>query len=136
MRKKSLLLLLLLLIAISGIYFFYTRIWNPSPRDIAIEKAIEISADSLFLSYTTDEKKANALFLDKAIQVSGVVADLKKNEEGKTTIFLQTSDPMFGVNCTMEGDVASIKKGDTVTIKGICTGYLTDVILIRGYLVK
>jgi tRNA_anti-like len=47
-------------------------------------------------------------------------------------VLLKTDDLMFGVNCTMEDD-AQVKTGEQISIKGICTGYLTDVVLIRCY---
>jgi hypothetical protein len=43
---------------------------------------------------------------------------------------------MFGINCTMEEKDGNIKEGDEVVLKGICTGYLTDVVLIRCYKIK
>ncbi len=50
--------------------------------------------------------------------------------------------PDASVNCTMEENVNNIKAGDTILIKGICSGYINgdidmglpgDVFLIRCY---
>ena len=69
------------------------------------------------------------------IEVTGAVAGINTNQEGKTIVQLQSNDALFGVNCTMEKETG-IKQGETVTIKGVCSGFTTDVILIRCYLIK
>ncbi len=40
-------------------------------------------ANDLFLSFTQNEKQANALYLDKAIQVSGEVVEVRINQDNK-----------------------------------------------------
>jgi hypothetical protein len=63
------------------------------------------------------------------------VASVKTNQEGKTVAVLKTSDPMFGVQCTMK-ETTTLQAGQQVVLKGICTGYLMDVVLIDCYLWK
>ena len=127
---KILIAFLLLSFIAFGLY-----VWYRPARDVQREEArTSITADSLFTTYVSNEKTANAVFLDKAVQVSGTIGSVSQNADGKTILFLQTADPMFGVNCTMEESSVSVKEGDQVTLKGICTGYTTDVILIRCYL--
>jgi hypothetical protein len=45
-----------------------------------------------------------------------------------------------GINCSMDeeynNDIKDLKQGDTVTVKGICSGLLLDVILTRCVVVK
>jgi hypothetical protein len=36
----------------------------------------------------------------------------------------------------MEGDAAGLKEGDSATIKGICTGFINDVVVIRCHVAK
>jgi len=99
-------------------------------------KAITIEASALFDEYSANEKAANAKYIDKVLEVSGEVTNVSKNAEGLTVIMLKTNDLMFGVNCTMEEKEVKCKAGDKLTLKGICTGYLTDVVLIRCHRVK
>ena len=58
------------------------------------------------------------------------------NQAGETVVYLQSSDPVFGVNCTFKEDPGAIEKGSTITFKGICTGFLSDVVLTGGIMVK
>jgi hypothetical protein len=110
-------------------------VWNKPEQNIKKSPAIAITANNLFLNYSSDEKNANLKFIDKIIEVTGEVNEVTKNNEGLDVVLMKTDDPMFGVNCTMEEKNTAIKSGTTVTLKGICTGYLTDVVLIRCYLI-
>lgn len=51
-------------------------------------------------------------------------------------VALETENPMFGIRCTMVGPTINAKPGDSVTIKGICTGYLSDVVIIKSTIVE
>lgn len=63
-----------------------------------------------------------------------LVAETAKNQKGETVITLKGTD-MGGVICTLEGkEMEELKKGSIVNLQGICTGYLTDVVLVRCYI--
>jgi hypothetical protein len=111
------------------------KIWNAPHRDVRDEKGIQVTAQGIIDAYAANEKNADSLYLDKAIEVSGTVTELSKNQQGKTVVSLKTNDPMAGVRCTMKEE-AAIKAGDNVKIKGKCTGLNFDVILIDCYIEK
>ena len=77
-------------------------------RDVKQEEGIRITAEAIFDSFTVNENRANQVYLNKAIEVSGIVADIKKNQEGNAVVYLKTSDPIFGVNCTFKENPDSI----------------------------
>jgi hypothetical protein len=132
--KKILFTVIILIIVVGLCYAYY--IWNKPARDVSKETGIQITATALFDSFTNNEQRADARFLNKAIEVSGKVTSVKKNQAGATVVYLESSDPVFGVNCTFKQDPGTIEKGATITFKGICTGYLSDVILNEGIIVK
>lgn len=136
MRKyrKIILGIVALMAFIAFAYGLY--IWNKPARDVTNESAIKISAVSIFDSFNNNETSANKLFLNKAIEVTGVVNAVKKNQAGQTVVYLKSNDPMFGVNCTFKEDPGKINTNSTITFKGICTGYLSDVVLNEGIIVK
>ena len=111
-------------------------IWNEPPRDVANEKGIEITATAIFDSFTQNEANANTLYLNKAIQVTGEIAEIKKNQAGQTVVYLKSDDPVFGVNCTFKNDPGPLQKNAAITFKGVCTGFLDDVIINQGMIVK
>ena len=136
--KKSTLLkavgaIALLSLAIGGFFFYQT--WNAPQRDVRTEKGIAVSAQAIVDAYAGNEKLADSLYLDKAIEVTGTVAELSKNQQGKAVVALKTNDALAGVRCTMKEE-STLKMGDSVRIKGKCTGFLMDVTLIDCYLEK
>ena len=111
-------------------------IWNEPPRDVAGEKGIEITATAIYDSFTQNEARANRLYLNKAIQVTGEIAEIKKNQAGQVVVYLKSNDPIFGVNCTFKNDPGTLQKNATITFKGVCTGFLSDVVINQGIIVN
>ena len=132
---KKIFLTVIILTIITGLCYAY-YIWNKPARDVSKEAGIKITATAIFDSFSNNEQTADARFLNKAIEVTGTVTSVKKNQAGATVVYLQSSDPVFGVNCTFKEDPGTIEKGATITFKGVCTGYLSDVILNEGIIVK
>jgi hypothetical protein len=123
-------LLLAAVAATAGYYYL-----NKPHRSVADETATLVSADSLFMAFATDEASANARYLNAVLRVEGVIKSVERNTENKQVVVLDAGDPMFGVNCTLEKE-AEVKEGQTVVIKGICTGYLADVVITQGLIEK
>ncbi|WP_460554134.1 OB-fold protein [Ferruginibacter profundus] len=132
-KKKRILkftLLLVLLIAVAGGFTGY-KMWTKPHRNVEAAASIQVPAAQLAVAYETNEPFANSQYLDKVLEVSGTIDNISKNQKGEPVITLKGSD-MSGIICTLEGAVpATITTGAPVTIKGICTGYLTDVVLVR-----
>ena len=136
MRKKwGLVFIIIGLLIAAGLGYVY-YLWNKPARDVADEEAIKITAVAIFDSFTNNEQAANRLYLNKAIEVTGKVTSVQKKQAGKAVVFLQSDDPVYGVNCTFKKDPGTIDNNSIITFKGICTGYLSDVIINEGIRVK
>ena len=61
-----------------------------------------------------------------------IVLSINKVTEGGS-ISLDTGDAMASIICEFENqvDIANVKVGDKVKVKGFCTGMLMDVVLSR-----
>jgi hypothetical protein len=131
MKKKALRIvgLLCLLSIITGLLIGY-RMYNKPHKSVATENAVTLSAARLAGEYEKDETASNKKYLGNAVQVSGTVSEVTMNQQNKPVVLL-TGSEMSGVQCTLQDSVAGIKKGDSICIKGFCTGYLTDVIVDR-----
>ena len=91
---------------------------------------IFIDATTLYNDFSKNETTANAKYLDKIIEVNGTVDDVQ-NTNGALVIMLNASQTMGGISCKMfDAKNASFKKGDKITIKGKCSGFLSDVNLV------
>ncbi len=133
MKRFRMLLIAVVILIIAAALYVWFFIWNKPQLNIADAKGIKVEAAALFNAYSSNEQSANTNYLEKILEVSGEVTSVTQNAEGFTVVLLKTDDPMFGINCTLEQKDVRVKEGDTVTLKGICTGYLTDVVLIRCY---
>lgn len=101
----------------TGIYM-----WNKPHKKVENVSGIAITAAALSKEYNADEKKADAKYLNKAIEVSGTINEVDKNQDGGILIVLQTDDPMVGVQCAMRDKGVALTKGQQLVIKGFCSG--------------
>ncbi len=114
------------------------RIYTKPHRDVTKEQGIQLTAQQLYDAFKKDETAANALYLDKAIELSGEVIDFAANQDGNIVVNFKTDDPFVVINCTFKTNPGNLTAGQTITFKGICTGYIPDanVVINEGVLVK
>ena len=123
-----------LIAAIAFSVYYYIFIYSSNNhRQVQSETAIAITSDSLVAKYQADEKLANSLYLNKAVAVTGNLLSIDKNQEGKTTLVIGRSDSFSNVSVTMISTAPITQKvGESITIKGLCTGALSDVVITDG----
>ena len=131
LKRIVVVLAAILLVGIATVVY----LWNLPHKKVENVKGINISAIALTKEYNANEQQANAKYLNKAIQVSGIVGEIDKNQDGGVMIILQTDDPMTGIQCAMRDKNVTVKKGQALVIKGFCSGNgitgvtLTDCVL-------
>ena len=132
--KKIIIPLLLIGIGIGfGIYEY-----NRKPASTHKLKAdISINSSTLVHDYKDDEPVADIKYLNKIVQITGTISSISSENE-LTTISLKSDDPLSGVLCEMEGsqNAISFSEGDKIMLKGRCTGYLMDVVLVNCIVIK
>ena len=133
MTKKRITLVILIL-GIIGTFVAY-KMYNKPHIDVADSKSdIVISADKIQSDFSTNENLANTNYLEKIIEVSGEISELTL-ENKKGIITLKTKDNFGSVLCHLSDNstqkMNTLKMGKPVRLKGICTGYLMDVILVK-----
>lgn len=100
--------------------------------------AFILLAETLVRDYELDEKKANAKYLGKVVEVFGIISEKSMNEKGIFNVTLQGSD-LAGIGCEFEKknqkELIILKEGQKIKIKGICAGVLMDVVLVDCVLI-
>ena len=134
-RTRNILLGIFALGIIVGIYAFTE--YNRKPADLSGATAdITITATQLLKEFSQNETAANAKYLNKITRVRGVLKSIDKDHSGAISLSLDAGDPIAGVSCELDArhhaDAAIVHPGDSVTVTGICTGMLTDVVLVRS----
>ncbi|MGN6532295.1 MAG: OB-fold protein [Ginsengibacter sp.] len=140
-KKRKIGCLIFIAIIAFGIVVIYW-IWNEPHRNIKNADGIKTTATILYSNLTKDSATMKSKFVNKIVITSGEVKNVLKNQKGQQIILLKTNISGGSVNCTMEEKINDIKPGDTISIKGICSGYIGgdpdidlpgDVFLIRCY---
>ena len=128
---KKYLLIIASLALIGGVVGY--RMYNkPHVETSGSTADVVITPAELLAAYTSDEMKADSMYLDKILEVEGVIVSINEVENGGS-ISLDTGDAMSSIICEFENkaDVANVKVGDNVKVKGFCTGKLMDIVLSR-----
>jgi hypothetical protein len=133
MAKK--ITIILLLITAVGAFVFY-KIYNKPHEDINDAEAdFFMDATALYAAFSTDETAANQQYLNKIIAVTGTVAETSTNLEEGISVLLKSDDLLFGVRCELDQlsqhKRLSFETGEKITLKGICSGFLNDVVIVR-----
>lgn len=138
-RKNKIIIFLFGLLLMVGAYV-YIECYNTSHIDI-INASTEISTDSqkLTASFISNENDANLIYKDKIVEVVGVVKEVTFLNN-RNTIVLEGENKNSSVLCDMQSDqlrmVKNLKKGQKIELKGVCKGFLKDVILLNCMLIN
>jgi len=115
-------------------------VFRKSSDSIAKETpAFKVNCGQIVSEFESNEQASNTKYLDKVIEVSGTIAELSSDTSG-VNITLRDENATSGVTCSFglsqKIDIKELKLGSPLTCKGICTGFLMDVTLIKGALVN
>lgn len=130
MRKKIIFFIIVVVVCLVtwGLYLY-----NKPRVDISKQKAeITIDAGKLYSEYAANEQKADSIYLDKIIAVTGKVVVVNATDSIMNLLIGNDNTIINGVSCSVainKGEAIKINKGEAVIIKGKCTGFLNDVML-------
>lgn len=113
-RKKTALIIAIVFIAVSaGIYFYYGYLFKEA-RNIESEAPdFSITAVKLLEDYNSNPKKADSLYLNKTIEITGTVT-----KETDSVITLENS-----VFCLFTQTTKKQLTNTKAIVKGKCIGY-------------
>lgn len=96
------------------------------------EAAFKLSVTQLVEAFSQDETQANSLYLGKVLEVEGTLKEIMLNDS-TMVLLLGDSTQGTGVSCYFQKDqrdkYTTLKRGEPVSVKGICNGMLLDVVL-------
>lgn len=129
-----------IILALIGLGFIGAGIgyylYNKPMADLKDVKAdFQLTATDLYEAFDSDEKAAETLYLGKILDVEGVISEVEATDEGGVNLSLEGGGLLGGVRCRLDqGGIssdASLTAGQSVIIRGECTGKLMDVELSR-----
>lgn len=133
---------ILIYLVIAGLicgFGVYMYVFHKPHRNVGNEKpAFTLTATELIKEFNEKEDATYKLYGDKALQVTGKIADIAKKINDVTVIL---EDQTSGVSCSFEaeyyqknaGKIDALKVGDKVTLQGKCDGHdmIMGVVLTR-----
>ena len=120
-------LAIVLVAVLVGVYFY-----TLGQKDLTNAKPdYTLPARELYADFEADENAASAKYLDKVVEVSGIVSHVEMNSDSAMNVMLMNDSDMGGVLCTFNNvkkrSSIDVSPGDKVIIRGICSGMLMDV---------
>ncbi|WP_348811372.1 OB-fold protein [Flavobacterium maritimum] len=112
-KKIKIIILLVAVIGLIG-FFAYNYVMHGGARNLTTEKTnFTVTSESITSEFTTNIQKANEKYLEKAVAIKGKITASNGNEVILDGIVI----------CNFKSQDLSIKKDQTVTVKGRVVGY-------------
>ncbi|WP_299896496.1 hypothetical protein [uncultured Aquimarina sp.] len=135
-KKTKKLLILYFFAAILVVSIITVKIYNKPFINIAESKpSLSLASEALLSDFINDESTANTMYLEELIQVNGTITAIEKGKDGNDIITLGNENTIGSIICHLSKNEKNLKTGQEISIKGICTGYLMDVILVKCVIV-
>src|SRR6185436_3734097 len=133
MNRKKIIVTLILVAIVGGGWYGYKE-YTRGVKDLShVNADIKMSAPALVNAFEKDEPKANTLFLDKIISVTGTLKKVEIDDKGYYSVVLGESQSLSSVRCSMDSthqaDASALAEGSIVSVKGACTGFNSDELL-------
>ena len=125
-------------IALGGL-FAALHLYNLKPKDLQKAKPqFIVTATDFQKAFEENEKVASEKYINKIIEVSGEIASAKPGEKGTVNVTLKTGSELSSVICTFPtvSDTIILKPGNQITLRGVCSGFLMDVLLNNCAVIK
>lgn len=134
--RNRILVLFLILAALAGAFAYYLYSKPLADLNSSIPDFI-MSADELLNTFEENEDEANSKYLDKIVQISGTIEKIEKSNNGNS-VLLDAGSMMGYISFEMhiDQDLSKFAEGDEITLRGVCSGYLMDVVLNRAVVVE
>lgn len=99
----------------------------------APDNAIVISSVQLCREYRENEPIANTKYRDQLLKVNGTINFIGRDFMNKLVVILDGHDAVTNTQCFFApekvGQLNKLRRGQTVTIKGLCSGRVGDVLI-------
>lgn len=134
MAKKYSFFLISIFLLVLGYLTYRVVLFNKSVKNT--ESEFTISATQLLTEFEQNEKQSDKKYTNKIITIYGNVKNISHLNNRRTIIL--SSNNNSSIICDLDDketiDTNTIKVNQQLYIKGICKGYLKDVILLNCFL--
>lgn len=130
-----------MLLVILTALFVFIKVYNKPHTDVkASASDYTVTVENIASDFSQNEEEANRKYLDKIIQVEGVVKHVDIFNGYSTVTLTDSKDITKTVVCNMAVSenmkTVALQEGQKIIVKGICTGYLMDVMLVKTVIIN
>lgn len=98
-----------------------------------LKTEFKLDAGALLGEFEKDENAATTKYSEKTLEISGELKSKTKTQNGTDLLIL--ADEMQGISCQLDSSwastnqpiIQSLEVGKSITIKGVCKGYLMEI---------
>ena len=127
----------IVILVLLGIAYGWKEYNRTLKSTVDINAFTTIIATDLVKEFEFDETTANKKYNDRVVLVKGIIQSIEITD---TTQRINLAGRIGGVIGELEKSerkrAGELKVGDSLIIKGVCTGFLMDVILVRTVIIK
>ena len=140
MKGKLFKILVIICVVLAVVLMFALKQYNKPLRDIRNSKpTVILSANQLIDDFEKDEHVATIKYSEKIVQIDGNFFGVS-TLDGNTVITIKNNESKSSVICHMLSEenlkALKLKKGQDITVKGNCSGFLLDVMMVRCVLIE
>jgi len=134
MKRWKIIILVIAALIVTGFYFIWAQYHRKHADTTDLTATVRKEAMSLIKEFESDETAASLKYNGKVISVKGAVLKVENNND-KRNLILGDKSSAAGVICEFQpehkSDAGKIIPGQQISVKGICTGMLLDVVMVR-----
>ena len=139
MKTKNIFFIIIITtLIIINVNFYVIPYFSSQEKNLEFTTSeVALNSDDLVNSYVSNPNNSDSLYTGKIIEISGFVKEITFLNN-RNTVLLYTKNKASGVICDVHPSqiekVKKLKENQKITVKGICKGFLKDVILLNCYL--
>ena len=130
MRRRTLNIILILAALLLSFGYGWYEYHRESRSLSRMDAAYTSDAGQLIKEFEAGDAAAEKKYLGKVVEVKGKIREVEKDNDGHYTLVIGNAETMSAIRCSMDSTInnqlASIKEGQEVTVRGSFTGYQKD----------
>ncbi len=129
--------MLLIIILLLGITYVWNEYNRTQKSTLDIEAITSSTTTAIVKEFEVDESSANKKYNGKVVLVKGIIQSIDLNDSTqRVTLKGEVSGVIGELEKSERKKASQLKVGDSLILKGVCTGFLMDVILVRTIIVN
>ncbi|MDT7832937.1 hypothetical protein RQM59_11135 [Flavobacteriaceae bacterium S356] len=139
-KKRNIVLLVLSALLIVFCIYLNSKLTAETYIDIEnVSTELNITSNKLVANFMDNEERADSMFSGKIVEITGRVKEVTFLNN-RNTVILYGQNTASGIICDFDTnqleEIKNLSKNQKITIKGVCKGFLKDVVILNCLLMN